>query len=503
MENTNQNPQQPVQSYYYTPDPPAPPFPTGKWELIFGVFAVIIGMILCNFTLFGGFNLGFAIAAVGCIACMVGYLCASGCRPDGYSAALLGLSVVISIGFARSDDGFVKFVMLCFLLLSVNLALCLMAGQNRRSPAGFTSLADPFRAALILGIGQMSPALRGLANLFREGGPAVKKSGAVLIGLAIALPVLCVMIPLLMAADAAFSGLLGLLPDFELGELIATLIFGAGTACVLYTQGTALRHKEKAEPAQTGAKKTLNHLTVNTVLGAVCAVYAVYLFSQLAYFVGGFSGILPKEFTMAQYARRGFFEMGWLCAIDLSIIALAVGLVTKKEGRAPLMTRLLCLFIGLVTVFFVVTASAKMGMYIGAYGLTRLGVLTEVIMLFLGIATALVCLWLFVPKLPYMKAILLIALTMGAGTLWADVDTVVAAYNVRAYQSGALDSVDVHYLWTLGDGAVPYIAELTKAEDPAVAQRAVEILERYHKNDGDFRAWNYAGWQAEKWIKTK
>jgi hypothetical protein len=167
------------------------------------------------------------------------------------------------------------------------------------------------------------------------------------------------------------------------------------------------------------------------------------------------------------------------------------------------MTRLLCLFIGLVTVFFVATASAKMGMYIGAYGLTRLRVLTEVIMVFLGIATALVCLWLFVPKLPYMKAILLIALTMGAGTLWADVDTVVAAYNVRAYQSGALDSVDVHYLWTLGDGAVPYIAELTKAEDPAVAQRAVEILERYHKNDGDFRAWNYAGWQAEKWIKTK
>lgn len=506
MENTNQNPQQPVQPvqpYYYTPVPPTPPLPTGKRELIFGVFAVIFGLLLCNFTLFGGFNLGFALAAVACIACVVGYLTASGRRLDGYSGALLWLSVVIALGFARSDDGFVKFVMVCFLLLAVNLALCLMAGQNRRSPAGFTSLADPFRAAFMLGIGQMSPALRGLGQLFREGGPAVKKSAAVLGGLAIALPVLCVMIPLLMSADAAFSGLVGLLPDFELGELIATVIFGAAAACVLYTQGTALNHKPKAEATAGGERGRISHLTVNTVLGAVCGVYAVYLLSQLAYFVGGFSGILPEEFTMAEYARRGFFEMAWLCAIDLGLIALAVGMVKKTEGRAPLATRLLCLFIGLVTVFFVVTASAKMGMYIGSYGLTRLRVLTEVIMVFLGVATVLVCLWLFVPKLPYMKAILLIALTMGAVTLWADVDTVVAVYNVSAYQSGALDSVDVYYLGTLGDGAVPYIARLTESEDSAVAQHAKRILERYEQNERDFRAWNYASWYANQWIESE
>ena len=515
MENTNQNPQQPVQPiqpvqtfqpvqpYYYTPVPPTPPFPTAKRELIFGVLAVIFSLLLCNFTLFGGFNLGFAIAAVACIACVVAYLYTSGHRLDGYSAALLWLSVVIVIGFARSDDSFVKFVMVCFLLLSVNLALCLMAGQNRRNPAGFTSLADPFRAVFMLGLGELSPAFRGLGTLFREGGPAVKKSAAVLVGLAIALPVLCVMIPLLMSADAAFSGLVGLLPDFELGELIVTVIFGAAGACVLYTQGTALNHKPKAEATSVGEKKKLSHLTVNTVLGAVCAVYVVYLLSQLAYFVGGFSGILPEEFTLAQYARRGFFEMAWLCAIDLSIIAMAVGLVNKRDGRTPLTTRLLCLFIGLVTVFFVVTASAKMGMYIGAYGLTRLRVLTEVVMVFLGIATVMVCLWLFLPKMPYMKAILLIALTMGAVTLWADVDTVVAAYNVSAYQSGTLDSVDVSYLWTLGDGAVPYIARLTESEDPTVAKKAKEILERYDRNEGDFRAWNYASWYANQWIAAE
>lgn len=494
----------PVQPYYYTPIPvqPEAPFPTGKRELIFGLFTVICSLLLCNFTLFGGFNLGFAIAAVACIACSVGYLRAGGCRADGYSAALLTLSVIICAGFARSDDLFVKFVLVCFLLLAINLALCLMAGQNRRDPSHFSSLADPFRAAVMLGIGEMSPAFRGLGKAFREGGPAVKKGGAVGLGLAVAVPLLCVLIPLLMSADAAFSGLLGLLPEFRLGELILTLIFGTAATTVVYTQGVALKHKPKAAAAESVTKK-VSPLTVNTVLGAVCAVYAVYLLSQLAYFVGGFSGILPEGFTAAEYARRGFFEMAWLCVIDLGVVALSVGLVTKKEGKAPLSTRLLCLFIGLVTVFLVITASAKMGLYISFYGLTRLRVLTEVIMVFLGLTTALVCLWLFLPKVSYMKVILLMALSMGAVTLWADVDTVVAAYNVSAYQIGALESVDVEYLGTLGHGAVPYIAKLTEDKNAAVAQQATAILEEREKVTDDFREWNYAAWIADQYVQNK
>jgi hypothetical protein len=238
---------------------------------------------------------------------------------------------------------------------------------------------------------------------------------------------------------------------------------------------------------------------VNTVLVMICLVYVVYLFSQLAYFAGGLAGILPKGYTMAEYARRGFFEMGWPCGINLGLVALTVGLVRKTE-KTPLSTRLLCLFIGLVTLFFVVTASAKMAMYIGSYGLTRLRVLTEVIMVFLGIATVLVCIWLFVPKMPYMKAVLLLALVMGAAVLWADVDTVVARYNVQAYQSGQLEHVDVGYLTTLSAGAVPYIAQLAEAGN----SQAQRFMAEYHScDDGDalhydWRSWNWAYWLASQ-----
>jgi hypothetical protein len=97
-----------------------------------------------------------------------------------------------------------------------------------------------------------------------------------------------------------------------------------------------------------------------------------------------------------------------------------------------------------------------------------------------------------------MKVILLVALTMGAITMWADVDTVVAAYNVNAYQSGQLPSVDVYYLGTLGDGAVPYLAELTEDNQVWVADSAAKVLSHRRARVNDLRDWNYASWYADQ-----
>ena len=128
-------------------------------------------------------------------------------------------------------------------------------------------------------------------------------------------------------------------------------------------------------------------------------------------------------------------------------------------------------------------------------------VLTQVIIFFLGITTIFVCIWLFVPKLPYMKAVLIAALVMGAVVAWADVDTVVARYNVNAYRSGQLESVDIWYLNELGDGAVPYIALLKEDSDPNVAASARSILTHTNFEEAeDFRGWNYVNHTAKDYF---
>lgn len=490
---------------------PAPRFaiPTGSKELTFGFLILIAGWLMLNSVFFGGgYQLGYAIFGGVSILLAAGYLWFSGCKPSVYSILLLVLDLVIVASFARSNDAFVKFVMLCFLLVSVNLSLCLMAGQNAFSAKGLTSLGDVIRTVILLSTGKLPAAIRGLVVSSRKGGSATKKVGAALIGVAVALPLLCILIPLLIKADAAFEGILNQLPKIGAGEILVTFLLGSAFAFWLYLRGVGLRHSPKPAAKEVKMRKGINTLTVNTVLIAVSVVYVIYLISQLAYFSGGFAGVLPEEFTLAEYARRGFFEMAWICAVNLIVMCLAVGLCAKKKSRSPMVTRLLCLFIGLVTLFLVAAASAKMYMYIDSYGLTRLRVLTEVIMVFMGITTLIVSLWLFMPKLPYMKAILVIGLVIGAAVSWADVDTVVAKYNVEAYQSGKLETVDVEYLSELGYGAVPYVMQLRSDDNPAVSKAAWEAYFSYRDWNremtsgqiDDFRDWNYAHEVADPYL---
>ncbi len=496
MENTNWNDN-------WEQVPPAAPkraFPTEKKELFFGLFILLFGMAVCNFIHRGGFNLGFSIGAVCCILCSFCYFLVSGYRPTVYSSLLLIFSLVISAAFARTDDIFVKTVMVAFLAFSVNLGFTVMTGKAQRDPGHFSTLWDAPRAIFTLGIGKSGEAIRGLNKKIRSSGSLGQKSGAFLLGIGIAVPLLAIMLPLLIRADAAFDGMLALLPEIQFSDIFFTLFFGTLLACVLYTRGVALSLGTKEE-SSAPAKKKISAITVNTVLSIICLMYLAYLVSQLAYFSGGFSGILPEGYSMAEYARRGFFEMAWLCAINLGIIGLSLGLI-RKENRAPLACRLLCLFIGLITLFMVAAASAKMFLYIDAYGLTRLRVLTQIIMLFLALSTLLVMLYLFIPKLPYMKAVILIALLLGAVTIWADVDTQVATYNVDAYLSGKLETIDIRHISLLGNGAVPQLHRLSQeAPDPAIRTAAANYLKisRPIAID-DFRDWNYVNQEAAKYC---
>ena len=130
----------------------------------------------------------------------------------------------------------------------------------------------------------------------------------------------------------------------------------------------------------------------------------------------------------------------------------------------------------LAALFLIAAASAKMLLYISGYGLTRKRVLTEVFMLWLGVTTILVSVWLFKPRFPYMKGAVICALILGCVTFWADVDTQVARYNVRAYQSGQLETIDMGHMSSLGDGALTYIKGLTHDRDPEIASKSMDII---------------------------
>lgn len=484
------------------PRPPQGPgfflhFAGGK-ELVFSLFAMIFSLLLCNFTLFGGFNLGFGIAAFAYILCSGIYLLSVGCRPTFYSITLLVLSLIIAAGFGRSDDGFMKFIMTAFLFVSVNLGLCHISGHAIYPAGSVRSIGDIFRTRFVLGYGQIGPSIGGLFGSMRGKVSLGKKIGAVLIGLLITMPVLGILLSLLVEADVAFEALMKILPDINLLEAFVTIAFGVGIFIFMYSRCVGLARHTRGTPVYSPRTRGINSLTINTVLCGICVVYLLYLLSQLAYIVSGFEGMVPPGYTLAEYARRGFFEMAVLCVLNMGFIVLASVLVRRNGLRVPVATRLLCLFIGLVTVFMALAASAKMGVYIGGYGLTRQRVMTLFLIVFLGVGALAVSVSMLMKKPRYMQVLVITALLLGATAFWVDVDTVVATYNVNAYLDGTLETVDVEYLGELSNGAIPQIARLVDDKDPEVAKEARDILARSEAQWEDLREWNWVKGKADE-----
>lgn len=87
-----------------------------------------------------------------------------------------------------------------------------------------------------------------------------------------------------------------------------------------------------------------------------------------------------------------------------------------------------------------------------------------------------VCAALFVRRVPYMKVAVLTAGVLTVAMSFANVDRVVAAYNVDAYQTGKLDTIDMDTLSELSDAAVPYLLELTGDGNAEVQRQARRIL---------------------------
>lgn len=465
---------------------PATPHPrrtTDRRDAAAALVLLVLSVLGVSLSLFGGFHLGYTVSYLAITGCGLIYL--SGRRIAGEAggrclratpfacfcllAALAGAGV-----FVWHNDAAGRFLLFCGMVFLTMLALCEATGNGSGATIG--AVRDAACMLLIRPIQHLS-ALRALFLARRGDAVEKRRCGPVLIGILCAIPALLVLVPLLIGADAAFESLLQHTVLDHLGDAFISLLLGFALFVLLFCRLYSLRYTapQKAAPAAT-ERRGADAAAVNAFLGVICGLYLLYLFAQLAYFVSAFAGILPENYTVAQYARRGFFEMCAISLINLLIAALTLLISRRQEGRAPLSTRLLLLFVLLFSIGMVATALSKMVLYIGSFGMTRLRLLTGLFMLMLAGMLLFVCIRLFRPRFAYMRAGIIVIALLGLLAAYADVDTVIARYNVRAWQAGTLKQMDVEALAELSDGAVPYLFELYNSRDKAIAARAAEAL---------------------------
>lgn len=226
--------------------------------------------------------------------------------------------------------------------------------------------------------------------------------GAVLLGLAIAMPLLIIILPLLASADAGFERIvteaLRYMDEHFLFAMFRILLSLPVTAYLfglvyggIYKRNTDFIDKESIRKAGHEIR-IIPNIAVCTALLCVCAAYLLFMLFQANYLFSAFRGTMPGTYTYAEYARRGFFE---LCAIAVFNLLMLFGanLFSAKERAQSRFLRLVNRLAAVFTLLLIATAMSKMVLYIGAYGLTIKRVLSMAFMLWLAITFSLIIPW--------------------------------------------------------------------------------------------------------------
>ena len=435
-------------------------------DILFALLTVVCTFLCVALGLWGGFQAGWTAAfLVTWIAATV-YLSAGKNKPGRFAWVCGILSLLMAAIFPATSNYSVRFLSVPVMLLLALIWFAALCGKH--VPQGDTGLFRHWMRCIGNAFGDLFPTMRAL---FSQESEKKKRSLLCLAGVLCALPVLCIVIPLLARSDAAFEGLVhGLFADIgsTVGQFIVTLILVPFTVTLLFS----LRRREP-EPYADKASKGLDTLLLTAFFSALSLCYLAYLFSQMAYFFSAFSGLLPEgyAFSYAEYARRGFFELCGIAAINLGLIFLMILLSRKKDGKLPVVLRVFGTFIGLFTLLLIATAISKMVLYIRNYGMTVDRLSTSAFMAFLAVVFLAVICRCFSEKIKVLQTAIITAgvilLVLGVG----NVNAVCARYNYEAYRSGALPEIDMYYLAELGEEGVPYLLRLTEKDVPGPAVR--------------------------------
>ena len=194
------------------------------------------------------------------------------------------------------------------------------------------------------------------------------KAEYVLIGIAVALPILIIVMILLMQADAVFGNMiLGIfrldIPSARMVGIVLTFVYAVSAAyCGMRYLG------KKTIAADSKDMRRWDPVVADTILVLVSAVYMIFCFIQIfSLFLGQMK--LPNGYTYAKYAREGFFQLLFVCLINVGLVLFMMGCFKENKLKKLLLT-----VISVCTYIMIASSAYRMCLYIREYHLTFLRV---------------------------------------------------------------------------------------------------------------------------------
>ncbi len=325
-------------------------------------------------------------------------------------------------------------------------------------------------------------------------------------GAVLAAPALLVFGALLGSADPVFGDFLGRLVrvrvDVAMSHLAGTVLaawIGAG-----FLRGALPGATRWVDAPASLRLPTLGPVEVGMTVGLVDLLFAAFIAFQLPYFFGGAAWVQQAAgVTLADYARRGFFELVALSALVLPLLLLVAGRLEPGHGLAWRMFRWLAG--GQVALVLVIMASAahRMALYQAEFGLTEDRFFASALMA--GLAAS--ALW-FAATVLRGRPVAFARGTLLAWGAWlctlnaVNPERIIAETNLR--RRAETGTLDVSYLTSLGADAVPaVVAALPQLPAPEAEAIRRELVWRFVPDaPPDLRAWDLGTARARAAVST-
>lgn len=421
--------------------------------------------------------LGFLILTVSIYAATTTAGLLLGAKPDAFSFAALALAVIGAL--YRMVHGYAEFdlfpITIIEALLYAYYSVTLFSNHSRSMGGGL--LLD-----FVKGITYLFASFHEFfLAIFKPAGAKKRKhTGLLVLGGALITAAVVVAVAALLSYDSHFKALL---PDIDLEDVFET-VFKIGCAIPIAATlfgavMSSLKRKfpklsEAESVRKVGSKvKVVAPILVIMPIAALLIVYALFFFSQWGYYVGAFTHTLPENYSAAEYAREGFFQLLAVTLINLAMIALAGCFMKETTKATGAINRILMITLSAATLVLIATAIAKMLLYIDTYDLTRMRLFTTVFMVFLAVVFITVIIAAIFKKVRALPVIAAAAVLFFAAYSLVNTNRLIAKYNTDMYLSGKHDSIDVAYLENdLGWSSVPELKRLAEQAEGGTASTA-------------------------------
>ena len=299
------------------------------------------------------------------------------------------------------------------------------------------------------------------------------KTGTIIyvaIGISIAIPILVLIIALLCSADIVFNSAVKSLISFDLRTICSICLLMFIVFFASYAMICALC--KKSVPEEVSDKKIFEPIIGIVFTSLLALVYLCFSMIQILYlFIGRMQ--LPEGYTYSAYARQGFFQLLFVCILNLILV-----LTCLKLFRENMILKGILTVISFCTFIMILSSALRMFMYIATYNLTflRLFVLCALMVIFLLMAG--VTAYIYIRRFPLFFYSAAVTTVIYIAFSFAHPDYWIARYNLNPIYNNYQDEYDVmsnfNYLAYLSSDAASVI--LNEEYNPYL-EKFVEIKE--------------------------